>query len=284
MKLKTLILSLALIINSSLADAKNVELLTFDKSETSLHGLPRNFRDLSSFNLNAIASGQFSEKELLEVRHKYPTDKIIIVDLRRETHGLINGIAVSWREQFDKSNDGRKTSEILQEEKSRFSLVKKDGEILVNRIIQKDKKNGWYSEVKPEILEVTDAISEEDLVKKYGFEYKRFPIQDHAKPSEKQFYEIINFIKALPKDKKVYVHCAGGKGRTTTFLTLYDIIKNGDKLTLEEILKRQYKAGGSDLSSDDDEENWRADLAREKLELIQKFYAENKAKKSAQSQ
>lgn len=280
MKSKILICCLIFIFNIPQVLAKNVELLTFDKSESRSDGLPRNFRDLSQFGLNAIASAQFSEKELQEIRKKYPNDKIIIIDLRRESHGLINGQAVSWREPFDKSNDGKKDSVILQGEKNRLNLIKKDQQILVNQIVKKDKKNGWYTEVNPQIIDIRQVTTEEDLAKKNGFEYKRFAIQDHARPDEKQFKEIIKFIRNLPQDKKIYVHCAAGKGRTTTFLTLYDIIKNGDKLTLEEILKRQAKAGGSRLDEVDEDEEWRKELAQEKLEMIKKFYEENSKNQS----
>lgn len=279
MKLKTIIISLAMIFNASQLMAKNVEMLIFDSNKTEANGLPRNFRDLSKFGLNAIASAQFSEKELQKVREKYPNEKIIIVDLRREPHGIINGEAVSWREEFDKSqsNSGKKNFEIIADEKSRLNIAKKDGEILINKTLEKDKKNGWFKEVQPQIVVVQEALSEESLAKKYGFEYKRIAIQDHAKPDQERFKEIINFIKNLPQDKKIYVHCAGGKGRTTSFLAFYDIMKNGDKLTFEEILERQYKAGGGKLYEIDEEEKgeFRTKLAEERFNLIAEFYEKN---------
>jgi len=266
---------MSLILTTSNLQAKNVELLTFDKSEVQKNGLPRNFRDLSQFNLNAIASAQFSQKELQEIRKKFPNEKITIVDLRRESHGFVNGVSVSWREPFDASNVGKTSAQILKDEKFRLNLVKKNGQILVNKILEKDKENGWYEEVKPEILQAQEVETEENLVKKNGFSYKRFVVQDHAKPDEKQFGEMVKFIKSLPQDQKIYVHCAAGKGRTTTFLALYDIIKNGDKLTLDEILKRQHKAGGANLYEVDEESNWRENLAQEKLEMLKKFHAQN---------
>lgn len=278
MKSKIFICCLIFILNMPQVLAASVELLTFDKSETKKDGLPRNFRELSEFGLNAIASGQFSEKELQAIRKKYPNEKIIIVDLRRESHGLINGRAVSWREQFDKSNANKKDSEILRDEKLRLNLLKKDQQILINQIVKKDKKNGWYEKVSPQIVDVKEVATEEELAKKNGFEYKRFAVQDHAAPDQKQFLELVKFIKSLPQDKKIYVHCAAGKGRTTSFLTLYDIIKNGDKVTLEEILERQHKAGGSRLDKINEDEKWRENLAQEKLEMIKKFYEENSKK------
>jgi protein-tyrosine phosphatase len=269
----------SLILAASQLQAKNSEVLTFDKNETKKNGLPRNFRDLSEFGLNAIASAQFSEKELQAIRAKFPDEEIIIVDLRRESHGLINGLPVSWREKFDSSNAGKTVKQIISDEEERFNLVKKDKKIIVNKILEKDKENGWYESLKPESIEVFSATTEENLAKKNGFFYKRFVVQDHAKPDDKQMQEMLKFLLNLPANKKIYVHCAAGKGRTTTLLTFYDILKNGHELTLEEIIKRQYKIGGSNLYEvEDDEPKWRSDLAKERVEMLQKFYNENRGR------
>lgn len=262
---------LFLIMSLSPAFSKKIELLVFDKDE-SKNELPRNFRDLSGLGLNVIASGQFSEKELVAIRQKYPNEKILVVDLRRESHGFINGQAVSWRSPFDQSNIGEKIEKILRDEKSRLNLLKKDEEIIVNKILEKDEKNGWYEEVEPKIIAVAEISTEENLVKKFGFEYKRFAVRDHASPDHNQVLEFEKFIKNLPLDKKIYIHCAAGRGRTTTFLTLYDIMNNGDKMSLEEILIRQAKVGGVRLDEISEDEKWRENLAQERLKMIREFY------------
>lgn len=262
---------LFLTMNISPAFSKKIELLVFDRGEIK-NELPRNFRDLSEFGLNAIASGQFSEKELAAVQQKYPNEKILVVDLRRESHGFINGHAVSWRSPFDQSNIEKKIEKILRDEESHLNLLKKNEEIIVNKILEKDEKNGWYKEVEPEIILVTEVSTEENLVKKFGFEYKRIPVRDHASPDQNQVLEFKKFIKNLPRDKKIYIHCAAGKGRTTTFLTLYDIMKNGDKMSLKEIFIRQAKAGGKRLDEIGEDEKWRENLARERLNMIREFY------------
>lgn len=273
MKLKILIFCLVLVCNASQAFAQNVALLVWDKKADQKNELPYNFRDLSPLGINAIGSAQFSETQLKEVRKKYPNEKIVIVDLRRESHGFINGSAVSWRSPFDRSNINKNSSEILRDEKIRLNSVKKDREIIVNKILEKDKKNGWYEEVEPEIIAVEKISTEENLAKENGFEYKRFFVRDHGNPDAKQLLEIVNFIKNFPQDKKIYVHCAAGRGRTTTFLTIYDIIKNGSELSLKEILKRQEKIGGIRLDDVDADAEWRKKLAEERLKMVREFYA-----------
>lgn len=266
-------------LNINQALAMPAEIVVFDTRETMKNGLPRNFRDLSKIGLNAIASGQFSEDELQVVRKNYPNEKIIIVDLRRESHIFVNGYPISWRAAFDRSNEGKKTAEIIADEKSQITKAQKNSEIIVNKILEKDRETEWFTEIEPQIISVKNSLTEENLAKKYGFEYKRFTVRDHAKPDADEFKNIISFIKKLPPQQKVYVHCAAGKGRTTTFLTLLDIVKNGKNTSLENIFKRQAKIGGATLNKIDEESEWRTELAQERLKMIEDFYAKETAKK-----
>lgn len=212
MKIKLIIYLLFFTFTTSQTMAQKASLLTFDKSEITKDGMPRNFRDLSVIGINAIASAQFSEDELQKLRQKYPNEKIVIVDLRQESHGFINGKPVLWRSYFEKINQNKEISEILSDEKSRLDAAKKDHEIVINEVVKRDKESGWYEDVAPKIVIVNQTISEKDLAQKNGFEYQRFSIRDFDIPETKEFSRMINFIKNLPEDKKIYVHCAGGRG------------------------------------------------------------------------
>jgi rhodanese-related sulfurtransferase len=272
MKLKLTIFLLFFTFTASQAMAQNASFLTFDKSETSKDGMPRNFRDLSVIGINAISSAQFSEDELQKLRQKYPNEKIVIVDLRQESHGFINGKPVSWRSYFEKINQNKEISEILSDEKLHLDAAKKDHEIVINEVVKRDKESGWYEDVAPKNVTVNQAISEKDLAQKNGFEYQRFSIRDFDIPEAKEFSRMINFIKNLSEDKKIYVHCAGGRGRTAMFLVILDIIKNGKKVELEEIFKRQNKLGGARLDEISKEEAWSKKLATERLKMLKDFY------------
>ncbi len=255
MKLK-LLSAFLLIISASQSFANNMT-LSFDRSETRKDGLARNFRDLSQFNLNAIASAEFSENELMAIKKKFPNDKIIIVDLRRESHALINGKSASWEGE---ENNKKEISEILLDEKSKVDFIRKN------------PKNNQLTSLNPKITELKSIMTEEELVKKNGFEYKRFAILDRAIPDQNQFDAMVNFIKTLPEDKKLYIHCAAGKGRTTTFLVIYDIIKNGNKVSLSDIIKRQKEAGGAALDVVDEETSNRSEFVKKRLEMLTKLH------------
>lgn len=272
MKIKNLIVAVALIFNTSQALAKDVSLLTFDITENKKDSMPRNFRDLSDLGINAIASAQFSQKQLQEVRKKYPNDKITIIDLRREDHGFVNGEAVIWHSVFEQENRGKKLSEISSEENERLNLLQKDGQVVVSKIVKRDRKNGWYKEIEPQIVQVSQVESEENLAKKNDFSYQRFLIRDFDVPDDAELSKMINFIKNLPQDQKLYVHCAGGKGRTGLFLILLDISKNAKNSSLKEIYERQHKLGAARLDEISEDESWNKEIAVRRLKMIEDFY------------
>jgi hypothetical protein len=278
MKIRNLLISFAVAFSISSAFATPAPLLTFDKMENIKSEMPRNFRDLKSLGINAIASSQFSESQLQEVRKKYPDEQITIVDLRAESHGFINGKPVTWHTVFEKGNQDKTLSEISSDESDRLNLAAKDQQIIVNKILKEDRANGWYKEISPTIVDVNQAISEKDLAEKNGFEYQRFPIRDLDVPNETEFTRMVNFIKTLPQDQKLYVHCAAGKGRTGTFLVLLDIIKNGKTTELKEIFERQNKLGAARLDKISTEESWSKEIARNRLKIIENFYKTETAK------
>jgi protein tyrosine/serine phosphatase len=278
MKIRNLLISFAVAFSISSAFATPAPLLTFDKMENIKSEMPRNFRDLKSLGINAIASSQFSESQLQEVRKKYPDEQITIVDLRAESHGFINGKPVTWHTVFEKGNQDKTLSEISSDESDRLNLAAKDQQIIVNKILKEDRANGWYKEISPTIVDVNQAISEKDLAEKNGFKYQRFPIRDLDVPNETEFTRMVNFIKTLPQDQKLYVHCAAGKGRTGTFLVLLDIIKNGKTTELKEIFERQNKLGAARLDKISTEESWSKEIARNRLKIIENFYKTETAK------
>ena len=58
-------------------------------------------------HLHISGSGQFSESGLKIIQEIIPPNfSIIDIDLREESHGFINGIAVSWKNEFNNANKG----------------------------------------------------------------------------------------------------------------------------------------------------------------------------------
>jgi len=69
-----------------------------------------------------------------------------------------------------------------------------------------------------------------------GIECLRYPIQDLSIPSEALMHEILTKIEnCLINDKKVYVHCWGGVGRTGTVIGCF--LKNNQLATNETVFQ-----------------------------------------------
>lgn len=222
----------------------------------------KNFRDLKIFNLNATASAQFSEKELINYLNDCQ-QKVTILDLRAEYHGFVDGEPISFKHLgvvdhltknifFDLKNETKIITENFKKSPSKFSNV-------INFLSN--------NEHQPEIL------NEENLVKKYYCNYHRIPLQDHCFPNQTQFDQMLNLIKKIDQDQnqKIHVHCAAGKGRTGIFLVIYDIYKNYNNSSLEEIFDRQAKLGSANLNNLKYENEW-SDQEKQNIILLKNFY------------
>ncbi len=250
---------------------------TFDASSAIV--LPRNLRttqclpelkndhfNFSGLNhLKASGSGQFSEESFIALRDQLSVNfsQIIVFDLRQESHGLINGVPISWTDGlYNYANINKTKTEIETDEKQRLQLAMQAGCIIINPVEKAAK------------LIVQSTKTERELVESLGSTYIRLPVTDHNRPSDEILDQFIELVNKIPADQWLHFHCKGGKGRTTTFLTLLDIIKNANQVSLEDILARQQVIGGVDLVAGlDYKTGEKKRAAEERLELIKRFYA-----------
>jgi protein tyrosine phosphatase len=78
-------------------------------------------------------------------------------------------------------------------------------------------------------------------------------------------------MKQIPQNQWLYFHCKGGKGRTTTFMAMVDMIHNAKQHSFEEILIRQQKLGGQNLLNLNPAKPLN-NYAAERLEFLNSFY------------
>lgn len=182
-------------------------------------------------NLNISGSGQFSENELEYIKNAIGTDyDIIDFDLREESHGFINGIAVSWENEHNNSNVGLSKDEILNDENSKIFSIKLNEPLTFYNT---------HREITPK-----NTDTEESLTKKIDACYIRIPVTDGHLPSDEMVQYFLDSIKGIEADNWLHFHCKEGIGRTTTFMTMYDIVKNYNKVSLNDIIKRQVLLSG----------------------------------------
>lgn len=225
---------------------KNESIITIDS--TSSVGLPMRLRDIPTLNISG--SAQFTKDQLLNLKNSINKDNICIVDLRQESHGMINDLAISFLNPYKDLNNGFTTEQTIKAENSLLNKIK------IGNTIQLYKHTGIF------IKDITvDFISNESqLVTEADMQYKRFAVKDNSAPTPNIVDEFVEFIKNKPDDIHLHFHCAAGKGRTTSFMVMYQAMKNNSNLTLEQLLSYQYNIGGVNLHDNNIQYNFLEDF------------------------
>ncbi len=181
--------------------------------------------------LNISGSAQFSDLGLSLIKEAIDKNfSIIDIDLRQESHGFINGIAISFENEKNNANKGLSLSEVLSTEDGLLDSIKigipitfyNTKEIIVPKSVQNE-------------LQITNSKE---------ISYIRIPVTDGELPDNNIVDYFIDFVKNQPKDTWLHFHCKEGIGRTTTFMIMYDIIKNYKDVELNDIIKRQVILSG----------------------------------------
>ena len=225
---------------------KNESIITIDS--TSSVGLPMRLRDIPTLNISG--SAQFTKDQFLNLKNSINKDNICIVDLRQESHGMINDLAISFLNPYKDLNNGFTTEQTIKAENSLLNKIK------IGNTIQLYKHTGIF------IKDITvDFISNESqLVTEADMQYKRFAVKDNSAPTPDIVDEFVEFIKNKPDDIHLHFHCAAGKGRTTSFMVMYQAMKNNSNLTLEQLLSYQYNIGGVNLHDNNIQYNFLEDF------------------------
>ncbi|MDB2156188.1 phosphatase domain-containing putative toxin [Clostridium butyricum] len=213
-------------------------------------------------DLNISGSGALSEKSLRRVKEKIGVEDIMDIDLRQEDHGFVNGMGISWFGENDQANKGIPRDTIISDEKSKLN------EIIKNNYVSFDKlPKGKSINTISEINNPKSVQTEEELAKSLGMNYLRITVTDHEKPLDDQVDLFVETVRNLSQGTWLHFHCRGGAGRTTTFMAMYDMMKNSKNVSFNDIMKRQNLIGGSDLLSGEDE-----DGTQDRLDFMNMFY------------
>lgn len=245
-------------------------LLVLDEDDSAL---PKNFRyhifnKNRPFVPNASASGQFSERTLRNIL-PHLKGKVWIIDLRRESHGFVNGIPVSWFYPQNSSNQSLSNEQILLEEQKKINALK--GVIVVHDILSKSQ--GEINQTRDFVISVKSAETEGELTQRLHVNYFRLAVRDHHRPSDEIVDCFIEFIKTLPPNSWLHFHCRGGKGRSTAFITLYDMLLYGKKRSFQEVMAYHLSLGGSDLMMLPSGANhWKRKVALARKKFMMQFY------------
>ena len=247
--------------------------------------LPVQFRDTMSVyatepfsleglsTLNTSGSHQYDETQLQNIITRVdPNDFVIhFVDLRQESHVFINGIPVSWYADDDWANVGRSLAWIEEDETLHLLRMIAARSITVGTVVK--GKDGKVSMKDPVNVDVKDATTEMGLAHQLGIDYIRIPVSDHCRPTDDMVDRFVTFVHGLPANAWLHFHCHGGDGRTTTFMALYDMIRNAQNVSLDDTVARQSLIGQYHLfNGKSEEETLRAAFMLRKA-FITAFYS-----------
>lgn len=201
-----------------------------------------------------------------ELRKNAGSGPIYIVDLRQESHGYFNDKSVSWYGKDNWANVGLTTEAVLKDEGKRLALTQ-------GKTVKTTEFAGGKA-VNAGSMLVTAPLTEAVVVKAAGARYVRFTLTDQVAPNPEQVDAFLKFYKNLPQDAWVHFHCQAGMGRTTTFMTMVDIINNAAMVPVEDIAARQYLLNGSNLLGDTGApgDDWHGSAKLDRARFIKYFY------------
>lgn len=198
--------------------------------------------------MRASASNQYSQVgiTLLIEKIKKRAPKVVVVDLRHDDHLFVNGLNVSSFESKEALLEPRSPEQIKASVQALKQMILARKGIVVHGIDTKYPKNDFDDRfnllVAPDIVETP-----EELVTRLGAEYLLIGTKRFSDASDDDIDRFIDYTRQMSSDTWYHFHCKKGKSRTTLFMTLFDMMQNAGKVSMEDIVKRQRVIGGSDL-------------------------------------
>jgi hypothetical protein len=226
--------------------------------------------------LHLAGSGQYDRAQLTTALTLAATTgrPLTVLHLREEPTGFIGDSPFSMYGFEDWSNAGLDKHQVRS--RNRAILAAIGLAPLVAVFDKKALKAAINSDLPlPAPGTVTPAMvaDEKDLVEAAGGEFERVMITDHGRPTSDQVDDLVEVIAgARAEGRLLYVHCAGGDGRTTTVMAMADMLLNAPHgITLAQILARQAAIGGEDLTVTTDP-GARGQLQVDRLAFLNQFY------------
>ncbi|WP_413557927.1 fused DSP-PTPase phosphatase/NAD kinase-like protein [Bdellovibrio sp. HCB209] len=219
---------------------------------------PVNYRKNDKLKMSGSAS--YSPAALKEIARGLKKKKmqLYVFDLRQESHGFINDKPVTWQAERDWANADLGHEDVIHRERRLL------GDLKVG-----EKING---------TDIKSIETEESLVRSSGHQYVRLTVTDHVRPTDSMVDRFIEAVQELPENNWVHFHCRAGKGRTTTFMVMYDMLHNAKTDSFEAIIERNTKLSDDyDVMTIPAETDWKYPYQKERAAFIQEFYNYAKA-------
>jgi hypothetical protein len=256
------------------------------RDEADTPGLPRHFRTTTDpfpadapaplpsraglDNLRASGSAQFTVAQLQAIveRVGHP---LVVIDLRQESHGFLDGQAVSWYAMHDQVNVVRSLVEVQQSERRRLEALTGPDPVTA-LVITARSDSGTIQDADAIALGAHAALTEQQLARSLGLGYFRIPATDFVPPTPENVDRFVAFAAGLPPETWLHFHCHGGDGRTTTFLAMWDMMHNAGRVSADDIVRRHALIGPENLDHVGTPESWTHPFRLERAAFIRRFH------------
>ena len=216
--------------------------------------------------LHSSGSAPFDRTQFSKIIRDTAGYKLYVIDLSQEAHAYLNSAPLTWYAANDWINKGLTDKQAEEADQKRIDWLA----VQNNVTVYTDEKQSKALHV-----EVISATDEEFFVRSFQIAYKRFFVSDHMAPNDETIDAFVKYCDDLPNNSWLHFHCRVGTGRTTTFMVLYDTLKNADKVTLYDIIERQAAVPpnynvltAADLATGTEKEA----LLKQRSAAIKKFY------------
>lgn len=238
------------------------ERLTFDRAPDQVLHLPR-FREASdalvrsegqSVNISGLdrlrvsGSGQFSELGftglLGQLAPKATPRQVVILDVRSEDHGFLNGWPVAWRPvDLSQNVPARPAVLLLATEQRRLQRL---GMLPIAEVFLPPQPLIWVGSV---TVPVQSTAAEIAVVTDRGTRYTRLALEKDAAPQDYSVDELVRIARSMHSSSWIHVHDQMGTGRATMVMIMLDMMANAKVASAEDIISRQFLLGGVNLAS-----------------------------------
>lgn len=219
--------------------------------------------------LNMSGSAMFSLDQLNTMLARFNQkdhNKIYMFDFCQESKLFVNKDAVFYYGDLNMGNLGRTTEQIMNNETELKNSI-------LNTKIDEYSRCDENDTTPPVTVEVDSVLTEKEVCDNYGINYIRIPGTDHVFPGPSAIDYFIQYVKNLPQDAYLHMHCSGGVSRTTIFMVIWDIMQN-PTVSLDDIVARQclYERAWLYQDKASDTPTYKNDLYKEKTDMIKKVY------------
>lgn len=220
--------------------------------------------------LRLSGSRFFSQPEFSRMLRQLPAQDVVIVDLRGESHGFLNGNGMSWYSAYKRANFGKSSAQVEAIERQQL-LTTANHTVAVAKL-GKDK-----AVVSTAPLAVRQVMTERELAALYGVKYQRIAVSDYTPPTHANVDEFLALYKTLPSNAWIHMHCEAGEGRTTTFMAMVDMLHNAGRVSYDDIMARQWLLGGQDIRTATSDDPWKQEAYQARAAFTRHFYEYVKA-------